>query len=166
MVVADLRAVIRLQPSNTDAIRELTALLASREGEKTLKAIPDENTNSSSSKQVPNPQKETFSEMLRRLGIPEPKPTKQPPFQRTRADDRKLKISLLPCATDAANGKNRKGVSPGGELGHNLQPPTPSRHGKEKAGTMRTKRAHEMELMRVECVTYPSWDRYTIKRVD
>lgn len=105
--------------------------------------------------------------MLRRLGIPEPKPTKQPPFQRTRADDRKLKISLLAGATDATYGKHRKGVTPGGEHNPSLQqPPTPSRHGKEKAGTMRTKRAHEMELMRAECMTYPSWDRYTIKRVD
>ncbi|KJA25072.1 hypothetical protein HYPSUDRAFT_135179 [Hypholoma sublateritium FD-334 SS-4] len=141
--IQDLRAVIRLQPTNTDAIRELTELLSATGGEKTSKAIPDENTNPSSSKQAPSPQKETFAEMLRRLGIPEPKPTKQPPFQRTRADDRKLKISLLAGATDATHGKHRKG-----------------------AGTMRTKRAHEMELMRAECMTYPSWDRYTIKRVD
>jgi hypothetical protein len=88
---------------------------------------------------------------------------KPPPFPKTHADDRKLKIVLMSGLGDGANGaaKSRK---MGGSLGDVQQ--QPSRHGKEKAGTMKTRNTKEMERMRAECVTYPSWDRYVVKKVD
>ncbi|KAF8963130.1 hypothetical protein BDZ97DRAFT_1661948 [Flammula alnicola] len=165
--IQDLRAVLRLQPTNVDAIRELTALIFPPGEQDSSKASLNEDTNPSSSKQSSNAQKEKHTEDLRRLGIPEPKPTKQPSFSRTRADDRKLKISLLSGSADGGNGKHRKAGNPGGDTIHGAQQQQPpSRHGKEKAGTMRTRKTKEMERMRAECVTYPSWDRYVVKRVD
>lgn len=41
-----------------------------------------------------------------------------------------------------------------------------SRHGKEKAGTLRSQKTKEMERMKGECLVYPSWDRYEVKRTD
>ena len=84
---------------------------------------------------------------------------KQPPFPKTHADDRKLKIELMSGLGDGA--KSRKmGGSPG-----DVQQ-QPSRHGKEKAGTMKTRKTKEMERMRAECASYPSWDRYVVKKAD
>ena len=56
----------------------------------------------------------------------------------------------------------------GGRIQEDLQDPphTPSRHGKEKAGTMKKQKALEMERMKTECLSYPNWDRYIVKKVD
>ncbi|KDR78589.1 hypothetical protein GALMADRAFT_64232 [Galerina marginata CBS 339.88] len=170
--IQDLRAVLRLQPTNEDALRELKALLFPSCNENGLDAIlGDENP--SSSKQSTNAQKEKKAEDLRRLGIPEPKPTKQPPFSRTRADDRKLKITLMSGmgSSGTGTGKYRKmGLAGGADSNssHGLQQKqqSASRHGKEKAGTMRTKKTKEMERMKAECATYPSWERYVVKKAD
>ena len=159
----DLRAVLRLQPTNADAIRELTELLHPPDGDNTSIVFLD-SANPSSSKQPTTVTKEKHAEQLRRLGIPEPKPTKQPPFPKTHADDRKLKIALLSGVGDGANGtaKSRK---MGSAAGDSQQQPQ-KRHGKEKAGTVKTMKTKEMERMRAECATYPSWDRYVVKKVD
>ena len=160
----DLRAVLRLQPTNADAIRELTELLFPPGGDNTDIAFLD-SANPSSSKQPTTVTKEKHSEKLRRLGIPEPKPTKQPPFSKTYADDRKLKIVLASGVGGGVNGmaKSRKTGSAAGDA--QQQQPL-KRHGKEKAGTMKTMKTKEMERMRAECATYPSWDRYEVKKVD
>ena len=159
----DLRAVLRLQPTNADAIRELTELLFPPGGDNVDIAFLD-SANPSSSKRPTTVTKEKHSEKLRQLGIPEPKPTKQPPFSKTYADDRKLKIVLASGAGVGANGmaKSRKTV---GAAGDAQQQPL-KRHGKEKAGTMKTMKTKELERMRAECATYPSWDRYEVKKVD
>lgn len=155
--IQDLRAVLRLQPTNSDAIRELTELLFPPDG-----VGFSDSANPSSSVT-----KEKHSEKLRRLGIPEPKPTKQPPFPKTHADDRKLKIALVSGMGDGANGtaKSRKMGSAAGEAHQQQQQPL-KRHGKEKAGTMKSMKTKEMERMRAECATYPSWDRYVVKKAD
>jgi len=90
---------------------------------------------------------------------------KQPPFPKTHADDRKLKILLMSGFGDDTNGtaKSRKmGVGSPGDVKHHQQ----SRHGKEKAGTRKTSKTKEMERMRAECTSYPSWDGYVVKKVD
>jgi hypothetical protein len=160
----DLRAVLRLQPTNADAIRELTELL-SPPGDDNPNIVFLDSTNPSSSKQPTTVTKEKHAGKLRRLGIPEPKPTKQPPFPKTHADDRTLKIALLSGVGDGASGtaKFRKVGSAAGDA--QQQQPL-KRHGKEKAGTMKTMKTKEIERMRAECVTYPSWDRYVVKKVD
>ena len=160
----DLRAVLRLQPTNTDAIRELTELL-SPPGDDSTDLIFIDSANPSSSKQPTTVTKEKHTEKLRRLGIPKPKPTKQPPFAKTHADDRKLRIALLSGVGDGTSGiaKSRK---VGSAVGDAQQQQPVRRHGKEKAGTMKTMKTKEMERMRAECVTYPSWDRYVVKKAD
>ena len=60
------------------------------------------------------------------------------------------------------NGKYKKFT--GADPNHKDQ--QPSRHGKEKAGTIKSKKAKELDRMRAECVTYPSWERYVVKRAD
>lgn len=170
--IKDLRAVLRLQPTNMDAIRELAALLyPGGMDELDRLCATGRNNNSSSSSgsaHTPSSEKEQHQERLRRLGIPLPK-NKPPPFRRTRADDRKLKITLTSWFGDGTNGKHRKGPANSiFDLGYGpaVQQPEPvSRHGKEKAGTMRNRKTKEMDRMRAECVNYPSWDRYAVKKV-
>ncbi|KAH9481839.1 RNA polymerase II-associated protein 3 [Psilocybe cubensis] len=167
--IPDLRSALRLQPTNEDAARELKALLFPLgEGDQgTSNSHPPsmDDSNPSSSKQPSSFPKAKITEDLRRLGVPEPKSTKQPPFPRTKADDRKLKITLLSGQTEngTGTGKLRK---MGTSIAADLNRPQTSRPGKEKAGTTRSWKTKEMDRMRAECVTYPSWDRYLVKRVD
>jgi len=69
---------------------------------------------------------------------------------------------------EAPRNKQKQG---GGRIQAGLQDPpqpphTPSRHGKEKAGTMKKQKALEMERMKTACLSYPNWDRYIVKKVD
>ena len=94
---------------------------------------------------------------LQRLGIPKPKPIKQPSFARTKGDDRRLKIVLTGGDSILRNRGNGK---------ENMFSTSMSRHGKEKAGASKSQRTKEMERMKAECLVYPSWERYEVKRAD
>ena len=94
---------------------------------------------------------------LKHLGIPKPKPIKQPSFARTKNDDRKLKFVLMSGGGDSG----RKQMNSKGNISTSI-----SRHGKEKAGALRSQKTKEMERMKAECLVYPSWDRYEVKRAD
>jgi hypothetical protein len=89
--VKDLRAVLRLQPTNMDAMRELASLIfpdGINELDRLCAAGRNNNSSSSSgSGYTPSSEKEQHQERLRRLGIPLPK-SRPPPFPHTRADDR------------------------------------------------------------------------------
>ena len=183
----DLRAVLRIQPSNREALAELASLIPL-----TATKLPNgssidvsshgDDSNPSTSKQQqpsapgsPSPStKMDDPRSLQRLGIPKPKPIKQPSFARTKSDDRRLKIVLMSSAATAAgggggdsSGRNRGGSGHSQTNGkENVSATTISRHGKEKAGALRSQKKTEMERMKAECVLYPSWDRYEVKRVD
>ena len=173
----DLRAVLRLQPSNREALAELASLIP-------LTAVNSSNGHSidissgtsgnlcddsmpSTSKQQPSESSPSLStkvvdmdpKSLQRLGIPKPKPIKQPSFARTKGDDRRLKIVLMPGGDSV---RNRGNFQANGK--ENMF--TISRHGKEKAGALRSQRTKEMERMKAECLVYPSWERYEVKRAD
>ena len=145
----DLRAVLRLQPNNKEALLELAALIhpITQDQDPTLANY----LNPSSSRQ--QSRTEPGADTLRRLGVPKPKPIKQPPFPKTTADERKLKIVMLSGA-EGFSSNRRHGQS------------TTSRQGKEKAGTKRSKTMREIEKMRIDCPSYPGWDRYVVKKVD
>ena len=99
---------------------------------------------------------------LQRLGIPKPKPLKQPSFARTKGDDRRLKIVLMPGGDSVVRNRgNFQQVN-----GKENMFTTVSRNGKEKAGALKSQRTKEMERMKVECLVYPSWERYEVKRAD
>jgi len=143
--------VLRLQPANKEALAELDSLIPLNDSDV---VVFSDSANPSTSKQPSRV--ESDAEKLRRLGLPKPKPIKQPSFAKTRADEQKLQFVSLSALEES--GSNRKASGP-----H-----VTNRHGKEKAGAGRSKAVKELERMRADCQSYPGWDkhRYVVKRVD
>jgi len=173
--IQDLRAVLRLQPSNREALAELASLIpltavnssngpsidisSGVSGDDSKPSTSKQQTFESSSSPSPSTKLVDMDpKSLQRLGIPKPKPLKQPSFARTKGDDRRLKIVLI--GGDSV--RNRGNFQVNGK--ENMF--TISRHGKEKAGALRSQRTKEMERMKVDCLVYPSWERYEVKRAD
>ncbi|GLB44776.1 putative tetratricopeptide repeats [Lyophyllum shimeji] len=191
--IKDLRAVLKLQPTNAEAIAELASLLPpDRPSPKpNIKQSNTPSPGSSSSAPIP-PSSSTSSSGTKKSGSgAEPtkrtEQSKQPPWPRTKADERRLKVVLIPAsaaekafeeygrqyAREAAaasgcahphhgngNGKN-KGKAAAGTAKTGT--------GKRPNGDARSKngRIREMkEIMRAETVVYPSWDRYVVKKAD
>ncbi len=150
----DLRAVLRLQPANKEALAELESLIPLNNSDV---VVVKDNANPSTSKQPSRV--ESDAEKLRRLCLPKPKPIKQPSFAKTRADEQKLQIISL----SALEGSSLNRKASGGNQSH-----VTNRHGKEKAGASRSKAVKELEQMRTDCQSYPGWDkhRYVVKRAD
>lgn len=173
----DLRAVLRLQPSNKEALAELTSLIPLAAANSSngslidMLGIGSNDLKPSTSKQQPSASSlspstkavEMDPKSLLRLGIPKPKPIKQPPFARTKSDDRRLKIVLTSAAGDSVRNRGSGNLQTNGK--ENVSASI-SRHGKEKAGALRSQKTKEMERMKVDCLAYPSWDRYEVKRAD
>lgn len=168
--IQDLRAVLRLQPSNREALAELASLipLASSNGPSIdISSGVNDDSKPSTSKQQPSESSPSLStkvldmdpKSLQRLGIPKPKPIKQPSFARTKGDDRRLKIVLM-------GGVDSVRIRGNFQVNGKENMFTISRHGKEKAGALKSQRTKEMERMKADCLVYPSWDRYEVKRAD
>ncbi|KAJ7183662.1 hypothetical protein C8R46DRAFT_1308562 [Mycena filopes] len=93
--IRDLRAILKLQPTNTDAIEELLALLPPPSPSKSIaSAAPSSSSSSSHAVAAPS----NRPELHERLGIAKPKPPKPLPFARTRGDERRLQVVLVPAA--------------------------------------------------------------------
>ncbi|KAF8155339.1 hypothetical protein K438DRAFT_1910135 [Mycena galopus ATCC 62051] len=126
--IRDLRAILKLQPTNTEALQELLALvpppppsptsastpLASSASTTSLSS-PAEPSPSPSSSTAPVPSNshsrenshahhptDPLDQERERLGVAKPKQPKPLPFARTRADDRKLKIVVVPAPAPGA----------------------------------------------------------------
>ena len=171
----DLRAVLRLQPSNREALAELASLIplaavnssngpsidisSGFSGDDSKPSTSKQQTSESSFPSLSTQMVDMDPKSLQRLGISKPKPLKQPSFTRTKGDDRRLKIVLMPGGDSA---RNRGNFQVNGK--ENMF--AISRHGKEKAGALRSQRTKEMERMKTECLVYPSWERYEVKRAD
>ncbi|KAJ7239373.1 hypothetical protein B0H12DRAFT_80205 [Mycena haematopus] len=99
--IRDLRAILKLQPTNVEAIQELVTLLPPPSPtSSTFASSTDTATvSSSSSSNATAEPSHSHSELLlyERLGVGKLKQPKPLPFARTRADDRKLKIVLVPA---------------------------------------------------------------------
>ncbi|KAJ6578078.1 hypothetical protein B0H19DRAFT_575094 [Mycena capillaripes] len=107
--IRDLRAILKLQPTNTEAVQELLALVPSPTSSfiSAGSSSPTASTftssaSGSSSSHEPEPSSsshtaEPESHLHERLGIAKPKPPKALPFARTRMDERRLKIVLVPA---------------------------------------------------------------------
>lgn len=137
--IKDLRAVLRLQPCNAEAATELTSLLppeaptpssssSSRAGGRPSSSRGAASS-SSSSRQGTRP-----SFLPNSHAFPKGKQKRPLPFQRTPADDRKLKISCLPMVIDP---KGKKSL----------------------LSALKNARSSS------ETFTYPSWERYVIRKV-
>ena len=169
----DLRAVLRLQPSNKEALAELASLIplaavnssngssiaSGHFGDDSKPSTSKQPTSESSSPSLSTKAIDMDPKSLQRLGIPKPKPLKQPSFARTTGDDRRLRIVLM---SGGDSGRNRGNFQANGK--ENFF--TISRNGKEKAGALRSQRTKEMGRMKAECLVYPSWERYEVKRAD
>jgi len=157
--IKDLRALIRLQPSNSEAISELTALLHPNPSS----AQPTKGATAGGSSSSANDDS---------LNLPKPRPAKPLPFEVTDEDRQSLKISNLPLTVDipsnfefmaaatAAAGVGGK-VAPSGKKGK------PKRSGPRGSNEMPlgpgTKKATGKG--QTMSFTYPNWERYLVKKV-
>ncbi|KAJ7149850.1 hypothetical protein C8R43DRAFT_1006848 [Mycena crocata] len=108
--IRDLRAILKLQPTNTEAIQELLALLppstsSSPTSSTFTSSISSSSSHAAAAEPSHNAASSATAELHERLGIAKPKHPKPLPFSRTRMDDRKLKVVLVPApAADAPLG--------------------------------------------------------------
>ncbi|KAJ7052025.1 hypothetical protein C8F01DRAFT_633086 [Mycena amicta] len=181
--IRDLRAILKLQPANVEAIQELLTLLPP------APAPPDA---------LPIPSSTSSAAATERLGIAKPKKPKPLPFERTRMDDRRLKFVHVP--TPAAE-PGLLGMGMGMGMGtcqhhahvcehghhHHNHNPKEKEKGKSRGTTLAaagigsaSKREKEqaleaemlkvLEAMKVDnlalSVVAPGWDRYVVRRAD
>ena len=151
----DLRALIRLQPYNTEAISELAALLPPNP----LTAQPTKAATAGGS---------SSSGKGDYLDLPKPRLPKPLPFETTEEEKQKLKISNLPLTVDVPSNFEFMAAAPG------MGGKTPSgRKGKPKQSGRRggkdipmipdmKKGAGKGQTM---SFTYPNWERYLVKKV-
>ncbi|KIL65744.1 hypothetical protein M378DRAFT_161739 [Amanita muscaria Koide BX008] len=175
--IKDLRAALKLQPDNMDAIRELAAMAPktreSEDGKSSTILSPPFNPSSSSyfssssgsgssSSSKPNPttlNPDYIAEILERFNIAEPKQPKPPPFSRTKADDRKLKINVYTLSAsdyeECLKGEKCRKKDKDGKCtaGH-------------KSKTKATVREVERSSGGSDVVIYPGWDKYVVKKVE
>lgn len=153
----DLRALIRLQPHNTEAISELTTLLPPNPSSLQPTKSATAGGSSSSAKDS-------------HLDLPKPRLPKPLPFEPADEDRQKLKISNLPLTVDVpSNGECVAAATTAAGMGGKTRP---SRKGKPKQSGPRggngtdsgpdMKRAGKGQTM---SFTYPNWERYIVKKV-
>lgn len=155
----DLRALIRLQPYNSEAISELAALL----GPNPSSAQPAKSGTAGGSSSSANEDC---------LNLPKPRPPKALPFEMTDEDGQKLKISNLPLTVDIpSNFEFMAAATAAAGLGGSRT--RSSKKGKPKRSVGResndmpvgpdTKKASGKG--QTMSFTYPNWERYLVKKV-
>lgn len=197
--IRDLRSALKLQPTNNEAVAELASLLP-----------PDPLPDSNSKSKGPNLSSPSSSSSYFRPGsvngqAPGPglvigvgnekqqpkskfKPSKQTPFVRTKADERRLKVVLIPAtAAELALEEHEETITRVTHHPHDSSDITAKGKGKDKeqartengkgkvntrpdengSGKAEKSKWREMEeIVRSETVVYPGWDRYIVKRMD
>lgn len=140
----DLRAVLRLQPSNAEALAEIYALCPSE-------AAPSEPVASgSSSSSSVRPSSSTALPAQASTWIPAPKAPKALPFTRSVMDDRKLKISPIPVTVEIPVDLSLFAAADG----------VPNKT-KTKTAAASTSSGKTVK----ETFSYPSWGRYLVKKI-
>lgn len=187
----DLRAILKLQPTNTEAIQELLSLLTPSSSRSSPTSATFASSTSSSAVAEPSHTgaAAATAELHDRLGIGKLKQPKALPFARTRMDDRKLKIVLVPApAVDASLGlchhHHQHGHGHTCDGRHHRDKDKDKGKGKgtsvaaagmgsatrrEKEQALEAEMLKVLEAMRVDSgmtVTLPSWDRYVVRRAD
>ncbi|KAF7324664.1 hypothetical protein MKEN_00507900 [Mycena kentingensis (nom. inval.)] len=165
--IRDLRAILKLQPTNAEAVQELVAMLP---------PVPSDTSNAQQS-----------SATAERIGIPKPKKPKPLPFARTRMDDRRLKFVHVPTPA-AEPGLLGFGSGTGGCCCHHnhqhscapqkLKGKAQNRGAagigsaskREKEQALEAEMLKVLEAMKVDNLTVsvvaPGWDRYVVRRAD
>ena len=140
---SDLRAALKIQPSNTEALEEMLSLLSSPQSSALpTSSYPDEATSSSVGGTSATPRNIPSSNYNPQ--IPKPKSQKPLPFARTKADDRKLKLMAIPVMFEVPE------YIPG-----------------DPSSTWKATRAQRVKdvTTKTETFVYPSWEKYTVKHV-
>ncbi|CAK5264353.1 unnamed protein product [Mycena citricolor] len=176
ILLQDLRAIIKLQPNNSEAIQELISLLPPPSRAQRSSAKSPESSQSSAA----------AAELYDRLGVGKHKPAKPLPFPRTLLDDRKLKVVTVPMpATDTPLGfcHHQHSHTCSGHHHHSARDKgkgkstsiNPAAAGmgtatrREKEQALETEMLKVLEAMKVDGMTtvlVPSWDRYVIRRAE
>ena len=155
-ILLDLRAALKVQPTNQEAMAELASLIPSE----TI-SLPPASSSSYQYPYVPSPTNREYE----RLFSPKPKQLHPPPFSQSKADSRKLKIVAVPMTVDLPV------VDFGGSVGTTTIPSTlRNRRDKEKQMSGEKKRvaATGSSSIKIKSSTiiYPSWERYVVQRVN
>ncbi|KAN0092589.1 hypothetical protein V8E55_003373 [Tylopilus felleus] len=140
--IKDLRAALKIQPSNAEALEELLSLLSSQSSSSPFSSYPDEAASSSVGGTSATPR--NIPSTNHNLQIPKSKSQKSLPFARTKADDRKLKIMLIPVMFEVPE------YTPG-----------------DPSSTLKSTRAQRVKNVTTKTETFicPSWEKYTVKHV-
>ncbi|KAJ3548762.1 hypothetical protein NM688_g5253 [Phlebia brevispora] len=162
--IKDLRAMLKLQPTNTEALAEMSALappefiLETPDSDQIRWRSGDQATSSSASGSSKRTQNAASSSRSPHGSLDFASPSDHPkkknpqslPFARTFMDDRKLKINSLPMTIDVP-------------VDLPLPDPLP------KGGKDKGKRPSMPPLSSIrtqpETFIYPSWERYVVKRI-
>ncbi|KAG9316137.1 hypothetical protein JVU11DRAFT_3814 [Chiua virens] len=141
--IKDLRAALRIQPSNTEALEEMLSLVPSQPSPSPTPSYPDEAASSSIGGTSATP-RNIPSSNPNQFQIPKSKPQKQLPFGRTKADDRRLKIVPIPVMFEV-----------------------PEYAAGDASSTWKSTRAQrpKNDTTKTETFVYPSWEKYAVKQV-
>ncbi|KAJ7199005.1 hypothetical protein GGX14DRAFT_664701 [Mycena pura] len=186
--IRDLRAILKLQPTNAEAIQELLSLLPPPSPSSSPKMSASSHAAADSSHAAAAA---ATAELHERLGIGKPKQPKSLPFSSTRLDGRRLKVVHVPIAADAPlglchhhahahvhdcdghhwhgdekerdrdKGKGRGTSAAAAGIGSATR--------REKEQELEAEMLKVLEAMRVDSglsVTAPGWDRYVVRRAD
>ncbi|TFK50192.1 hypothetical protein OE88DRAFT_332467 [Heliocybe sulcata] len=163
--IKDLRAALKVQPGNPEAVAELITLSPPPDLSEETSADTDHtpmpagsscsassssSSSSSASQHVPINSCSTPSPYPDYLRIPRPKPPRALPFARTEADNRRIKIVWQPMTVDMPDDE---------------QTPARASSYKKVAHKPPAWLKSKSSLMKAETFTYPNWERYIVKRV-
>lgn len=142
-----------------DAITELASFIP--QDDIPLPALNSSSPSSSSSSKpnTTDTNTEYINEILDRLNIPRPKQAKPPPFPRTKADERKLKITLMTLSASDYEECLKGEKCRKKDKDHKC---TAGHKSKAKASVKET----EKSMSKPDVVYFPGWDKYVVKRVD
>ncbi|KAF6759769.1 hypothetical protein DFP72DRAFT_805962 [Ephemerocybe angulata] len=173
--IEDYRALIRLQPHNTDAMIDLLSLLHRPPVDRPPDSVITPTNNPWNLNLKPETDAEVTA-LYQKLGIAKPKRPKPIPFQRTKADDVKLKIVPVdpPSGEPGANSNLGEGEDntpeeedPAGTGGADLKSKLKSGKARGKERKEDQGRSGIMRSTAAECgFAYFAWDRYLVKKVE
>ncbi|KAH0578218.1 hypothetical protein H2248_003999 [Termitomyces sp. 'cryptogamus'] len=188
--IRDLRAALKLQPTNTEALIELQSLAppSPRTPSSSSSASTSSSSLSSSSSFSSQYSSSSFSSpLLTKTSTPpttQSKKYKHPPWPRTKSDERRLKIVLFPASLEDFA---RECLCESVGCPHHLHLRDHDHEGgaenggkkkrQERGGSKKEKRRGENggkcsrlremeEIIKSETIVYPSWERYFVKRAE
>ncbi|KAF6745754.1 hypothetical protein DFP72DRAFT_823858 [Ephemerocybe angulata] len=173
--IEDYRALIRLQPHNTDAMIDLLSLLHRPPVDRPPDCVITPANNPWNLNLKPETDAEVAA-LYQKLGIAKPKRPKPIPFQRTKADDVKLKIVPIDPRSGEPGANSNLGEGgdntpeeedPAGTGGADLKSKLKSGKARGKEKKEDQGRSGIMRNTAAECgFAYFAWDRYVVKKVD